>query len=220
MIDGCFDSCDAFKVHTYSGCLESMCDRHYTCKTWATFCEDHQVTGAKRLPGVLWEAKSVWFPLGGTWVQPSGRCVFLMLDETWWQSEPGGDPAVEAIRSQRDVPPFGKEQSIAPPERNGCQGQEAWPRRNGHRVRKGGGGAEHRHMLHRSQWKLNKQAIYQSLSALTSTSLSNPIILLGLPALPGLLLLFSLHLVSHFRLYSTYINFHCSAFWFVPSPVL
>lgn len=98
-----------------SGCLESLGDCRYTCRAWRTYWENHQVTGAKVIARSFMRSQgsltSFFWEGGGT----SGRCVFLMLDETWWQREPGRDTAAKAIRTQKDVPPFGNEWPIAPP---------------------------------------------------------------------------------------------------------
>lgn len=98
----------------FSGCLESLGDCRYTCRAWRTCWENHQVTGAKVIVRSFMRTQGAdffFFGAGGT----SGRCVFLMLDETWWQREPGRDTAAKAIRTQKDVPPFGNEWPIAPP---------------------------------------------------------------------------------------------------------
>lgn len=114
--------------------------------------ESDFLRGGKRERGQL-EGVSFW--------------CWMKLDD---RGGPGGDPAVKAIRTQRDVPPFGNERAIASPQRVERSGPKAWPHSEGCRDRERG--ETHHHTLLHSQWKLNKQPIYQTLSALLSFSLS------------------------------------------------
>lgn len=96
----------------FSGCLESLGDCRYLKNMMGKPSSNRGKSDSQE----LYENPRGWllfFFLGGG--ETSGRCVFLMLDETWWQRELGRDTAAKAIRTQKDVPPFGNEWPIAPP---------------------------------------------------------------------------------------------------------
>lgn len=110
----CFDNCYASKTHLLRFPGKSLLHMQKLRNTGKTI--KYRWEGKKAIARELYEKPRAWFPLGGSWEWPSGRCVLLMLGETWWQRTPGGDPCAEAIRAQRDVSAFGSEEAVATPE--------------------------------------------------------------------------------------------------------